>query len=438
MYCRVSAPDETWFYPGHGKDSTLGAERTALPERRARGSSGRSRVNAASCRMRDVDSQAVAGAVPAASAAGRRAPAGLCRLVQRGRGQHDVLRDTGPEHRGVVGAADRPRTSGSWSSCPSSITHERRLTGVDEELRAFLDAIEPLGPRAHALWIQLPGSFAPADVPALGRLPAPAPRRPPVRRRGPPSRRSSTTRGRRGFSKGCSPPRTPNGSRSTPPRSSRARRPATPNGTRGRRSRAMPRRSLALTDRPIVRYLGRDATARTVEGWRPWIDVVAGWLREGRSPTVFIHTPDNADAPMLARRFHDEVRARLPELEALPVPDRPSPRPCSDRHGVRQQRQVVWNVLACIRGADRRLTCCGKATSTRRVAAVVDQDSARSRRGGGRRLTPGRLHESPGEADERDRRRHRALRRSTAPTSPRRTSGGRRRGPRSRPGRPRP
>jgi glyoxylase-like metal-dependent hydrolase (beta-lactamase superfamily II) len=30
-------PDETWFYPGHGKDSTLGAERPSLPEWRARG-----------------------------------------------------------------------------------------------------------------------------------------------------------------------------------------------------------------------------------------------------------------------------------------------------------------------------------------------------------------------------------------------------------------
>ncbi|MGI5216108.1 MBL fold metallo-hydrolase [Plantactinospora sp. CA-290183] len=30
-------PDETWFYPGHGGDSTLGAERPALPDWRARG-----------------------------------------------------------------------------------------------------------------------------------------------------------------------------------------------------------------------------------------------------------------------------------------------------------------------------------------------------------------------------------------------------------------
>lgn len=30
-------PDETWFYPGHGDDSTLGVERPSLPEWRARG-----------------------------------------------------------------------------------------------------------------------------------------------------------------------------------------------------------------------------------------------------------------------------------------------------------------------------------------------------------------------------------------------------------------
>ena len=30
-------PDDTWFYPGHGRDSTLGAERPHLPEWRARG-----------------------------------------------------------------------------------------------------------------------------------------------------------------------------------------------------------------------------------------------------------------------------------------------------------------------------------------------------------------------------------------------------------------
>jgi glyoxylase-like metal-dependent hydrolase (beta-lactamase superfamily II) len=30
-------PDDTWFYPGHGNDGTLGAERPAIPQWRARG-----------------------------------------------------------------------------------------------------------------------------------------------------------------------------------------------------------------------------------------------------------------------------------------------------------------------------------------------------------------------------------------------------------------
>ncbi|MFC7107660.1 DUF72 domain-containing protein [Nonomuraea rubra] len=89
----------------------------------------------------------------------------------------------------------------------------------------------------------------------------------------------------------------------------------------------VPRRTRALTARPIVRYLGRDAEKHTVEGWRPWVEQVTRWLREGREPTVFVHTPDNADALRLARRFHDEVRAGVPELEPLPdpMPDGPAP-----------------------------------------------------------------------------------------------------------------
>ena len=82
----------------------------------------------------------------------------------------------------------------------------------------------------------------------------------------------------------------------------------------------LPRRSGALTDRPIIRYIGRDDAERTAEGWQPWIEVFREWLREGRTPTMFVHTPDNADALALARRFHDEVRAGLPEAEPLPEP----------------------------------------------------------------------------------------------------------------------
>ena len=202
---------------------------------------------------------------------------------------------------------------------PKTITHERRLTDVAEPLRAFLAAIEPLGPRAHALWIQLPPSFSPADLGALAGF---------LRRLLPEHRYCVEVRHRAFFEDprweqqlervlgeagaewatfdttvlfGSAP-------------GTAAEREAWRNKPR------VPRRSRALTSHPVVRYLGRDDAARTVAGWQPWLGTVAGWLREGRSPTVFIHTPDNVDALELARRFHDEVRARVPEVEPLPEP----------------------------------------------------------------------------------------------------------------------
>src|ERR1700759_1531208 len=44
---------------------------------------------------------------------------------------------------------------------PREVTHDRRLTDVTDPMRAFLAAVEPLGERAHTLWIQLPPSFGP-------------------------------------------------------------------------------------------------------------------------------------------------------------------------------------------------------------------------------------------------------------------------------------
>ncbi|MGW0804661.1 DUF72 domain-containing protein [Nonomuraea sp. NPDC002799] len=202
---------------------------------------------------------------------------------------------------------------------PKAITHERRLTGADEELRAFLDAIEPLGPRTHALWVQLPASFGPADLGTLAaflrRLPRSQPCAVEVRHRAffdDERAARLLERALAGFDAEWVPFDTTALFQSPP--TSDAERDAWTKKPR------VARRTRALTARPIIRYLGRDSTDRTVEGWRPWLDSVTAWLREGRSPTVFVHTPDNADAPVLARRFYDEVRARVPELEPLPDP----------------------------------------------------------------------------------------------------------------------
>jgi uncharacterized protein YecE (DUF72 family) len=201
---------------------------------------------------------------------------------------------------------------------PKVVTHERRLTGVETEMRTFLDAIEPLGQRA-VLWTQLPGSFGPSDVETLGRFlrRLPADRRRAVEVRHPAfftdAAATALLEGTLADAAAEWVPFDTTVFFQSPPTSEVARETWT-------MKPRLPRRTRALTDRPIVRYLGRDSIEETVEGWRPWTGVVAAWLGEGRSPTVFVHTPDNNEAPALARRFHDDVRTLVPDLDPLPEP----------------------------------------------------------------------------------------------------------------------
>ncbi|HEX6472882.1 MAG TPA: DUF72 domain-containing protein [Streptosporangiaceae bacterium] len=202
---------------------------------------------------------------------------------------------------------------------PRSVTHAGRLAGGQEELRSFLAAVEPLGPRTHALWVQLPGSFGPGDVDTLAgflrRLPGGHRYAVEVRHRAffADARAARLLEAVLGGAGAEWIPFDTTVLFGEPPASPAEREAWT-------RKPRLPRRTRALTDRPIVRYIGRDDADRTVAGWRPWVDAVVGWLREGRSPTVFVHTPDNAEALPLARRFYDEVRARLPELAPRPEP----------------------------------------------------------------------------------------------------------------------
>ncbi|HEY4455135.1 MAG TPA: DUF72 domain-containing protein [Pseudonocardiaceae bacterium] len=202
---------------------------------------------------------------------------------------------------------------------PKLVTHERRFVEVTEPMRAFLAAIEPLGPRIHALWTQLPPTFAPSDLGALTAF----------LRRMPKQYRSAVEVRHRAF---FEEPRCAQALErvlgefdaewvsfdttvlfSDAPTSDMERE-------AWQRKPRLSRRTTALTDHPIVRYIGRDDVTETVEGWQPWLDVVVDWLHEGRSPTVFLHTPDNVDALTLARTFHDAVRAKVSELEPLPQP----------------------------------------------------------------------------------------------------------------------
>jgi len=207
---------------------------------------------------------------------------------------------------------------------PRTITHDRRLRNASDEVAALLALLEPLAERAETLSIQLPQSFAPTDLGALATFlrTLPSTHRYAVEVRHP--RFFDDSPAARALERLLSE----HGAEwisfdttvlfSTPP-GSEAERDGWAKKPR------LPRRMSAVGDRPVVRYIGRDDVTATIDGWQPWLPVFARWLHEGRTPTVFVHTPDNLDAPVLARLLHDQVRALVPALPALPEPVRPEP-----------------------------------------------------------------------------------------------------------------
>ncbi|TDW80850.1 DUF72 domain-containing protein [Kribbella sp. VKM Ac-2566] len=207
---------------------------------------------------------------------------------------------------------------------PQVITHERRLNNVDVELRAFLAAIEPFGPRNHAVWIQLPAAFAPTDLGALAAFLHQAPRE---------HRYAVEVRHRDFFDD----PRAAGNLERVLARANAewipfdtgtlfARRPTSlAERDAWMKKPRVARRTRALTGHPIVRYIGRDSVDETVAGWTYLVELVINWLSEGRSPTIFLHTPDNVEALNLARRFHATVTAVVPTLAPLPDPLDPEP-----------------------------------------------------------------------------------------------------------------
>ncbi|MFB6723495.1 DUF72 domain-containing protein [Kribbella sp. NPDC056345] len=202
---------------------------------------------------------------------------------------------------------------------PQVITHERRLGNIAAEFYAFAAAVEPLGSRNHAMWVQLPASFAPGDLGTLAAFLNGAPRehRYAVEVRHPAffddprvAAQLEQVLARAGAEWVPFDTGTLFGHRPT----SLAERDAWMKKPR------VARRTTALTGHPIVRYIGRDSVSETVDGWAYLVDLVHTWLTEGRSPTIFLHTPDNAEALNLARLFHQTLRTRLPSLAPLPEP----------------------------------------------------------------------------------------------------------------------
>lgn len=203
---------------------------------------------------------------------------------------------------------------------PRTITHDRRLRQTEPEVRETLRALEPLGQRASPVSIQLPASFGPDQLPILARflsgLPTDRQWAVEVRHRlfcegGPVERALNDLLADNGAERIVLDTRAVfAGPRETPQEIEAVER-----------KPQLTVRPVAVGPNPVVRFIGQTRADANPEWWAKWVPKIAQWLGEGRTPLVFIHTPDNAVAPELARLFHDQVRALVPDLQPLPEPE---------------------------------------------------------------------------------------------------------------------
>ena len=197
---------------------------------------------------------------------------------------------------------------------PAALTHERRLAGIEAEFDAFLEALSPLHDRLGPLMVQLPRDFGPQELPRLDALLARWPPEVPC---------AVEVRHPEFFHKGVAEialnrllishgvDRVMLDVRplfSTPPE-------ACPGlATAQREKPRRPLHVLSTADRPLVRFIGHFDPVINERYFDAWIPRLALWIKQGKTPYLMVHTPDNRQAPELARSLH----ARLAEACSLP------------------------------------------------------------------------------------------------------------------------
>ncbi len=209
---------------------------------------------------------------------------------------------------------------------PKAVTHERKLRNCADDVAEFFRCLEPCLPKMDPVAVQLPASFGPDSLDALAGF----------LRAAPSVVRYAVEVRHFDFFDGGANERALNDLLATVgadriildsravfagPRVTPAEHEAFENKPR------VPVRAVATSQTPIVRFIGQTAPEANPAFWQPWVKTVARWLRDGRSPIVFVHTPDNEAAIDLAREFYDEVRVVVPELAELapaPIIDQPN------------------------------------------------------------------------------------------------------------------
>ncbi|MCE8052579.1 DUF72 domain-containing protein [Billgrantia desiderata] len=218
--------------------------------------------------------------------------------------------------------APRAETVAGWSrlapvdfrfcfKLPAALTHERRLEGIETDFDAFVEALTPLHDRLGPLLVQLPRDFGPDLLPRLEALlvrwPAAIPcavevRHPEFFHKGAAEialNRLLITHGANRVMLDVRPLFSTSAAGCPALAQAQSEKPR------------CPLHVLSTGNEPLVRFIGHLDEAINLNYFRPWIDQLRLWIKQGKTPFLFVHTANNRQAPELARRLHGELIAHL-------------------------------------------------------------------------------------------------------------------------------
>lgn len=217
-------------------------------------------------------------------------------------------------------AEQAPPTFRFCFKLPSQLTHAKRLREIDDEFERFLERLSPLKDRLGPIMVQLPRDFDRTELPVLERLLTHWPREIPC---------SVEVRHSDFFHKGM-----PEQALNRLLISQEVNRVmldvralfATPAGLDNRLAKAqdekpkVPLHVLSTANRPVIRFIGHFDEGINLARFEPWIERLSLWIKQGKTPFLFVHTPDNRQAPQLARTFYSRLaeRIELPPLAEFP------------------------------------------------------------------------------------------------------------------------
>jgi uncharacterized protein YecE (DUF72 family) len=193
---------------------------------------------------------------------------------------------------------------------PKHITHELQLQHAGPALRQFFSVMEPLINRTGVWKIQLPASFGPQSLPQLAQFLTQVPQG---------LTYGVEVRNSAFFAKGEAEQALNrllidnNCNRiimDTRPVFAAAPTTAAVIDAHKKKPK-VPVHAIATANNPVVRFIGHPQAEANVHFFQNWLKQLPLWIAQNKQPYLFIHTPDNHDAPQLAVDLYRLLQQKL-------------------------------------------------------------------------------------------------------------------------------